>query len=51
MMPWERPELIKDPMTGLYPGQRDPLDIPDFLKRTHGDAQKRKVIPWDAAQS
>jgi hypothetical protein len=28
--PWEakpvRPELVKDPITGLYPGQRDPDD-------------------------
>jgi hypothetical protein len=37
--PWEtkpvpvRPELIKDPVTGLYPGQKDHDDIPGFLKR------------------
>jgi hypothetical protein len=36
--PWEipppvRPELVKDPVTGLYPGQKDHNDIPGFLKR------------------
>ena len=29
-----RPELQKDPVTGLWPGQQHPLDIPDFLRRT-----------------
>jgi len=37
-MPWEtvpvRPELIKDSVTELWPGQNHPLDIPDFLRRT-----------------
>lgn len=41
LMPWEigvvmppvRPELVKNPFTGLYPGQRDADDIPGFLKR------------------
>jgi hypothetical protein len=28
------PELQKDPVTGLWPGQQHPLDIPDFLRRT-----------------
>jgi hypothetical protein len=35
--PWEqppRPELVKDPATGLWPGQKHPEDIPDFLRRT-----------------
>lgn len=32
-LPWVRPELVKDPVTGLYPGQRHPDDIPDFLRR------------------
>lgn len=35
--PWEqcdfRPELVKDPRTGLWPGQRDEYDLPDFLRR------------------
>lgn len=31
--PVERPELVKNPFTGLYPGQRDADDIPGFLKR------------------
>jgi hypothetical protein len=31
--PHPRPELIKDPVTGLYPGQKDHNDIPGFLKR------------------
>jgi hypothetical protein len=31
--PGTRPELIKDPITGLYPGQKDRNDIPGFLKR------------------
>jgi hypothetical protein len=30
-----RPELRKSPLTGLYPGQNHPLDIPDFLRRVH----------------
>jgi hypothetical protein len=29
-----RAELQKDPVTGLWPGQRHPLDVPDFLRRT-----------------
>jgi hypothetical protein len=28
-----RPELVKDPVTGLYPGQADAYDIPGFLRR------------------
>ena len=28
------PELQKDPLTDLWPGQQHPLDIPDFLRRT-----------------
>jgi hypothetical protein len=34
-MPWEPlpPALIKNPLTGLWPGQQHPLDIPDFLRR------------------
>lgn len=34
-LPWatpSRPELTKDPVTGLWPGQAHPMDIPDFLK-------------------
>ncbi len=31
-----RPELQRDPLTGLLPGQRDPLDLPDFLNRAKG---------------
>lgn len=35
--PWEtkpvRPELMKDPVTGLYPGQQHPDDVPGFLRR------------------
>lgn len=27
------PIYVKDPVTGLYPGQRHELDIPDFLRR------------------
>lgn len=30
-MPWARPELIKDPVTGLYPGEHN--GIPGFLRR------------------
>jgi hypothetical protein len=44
-LPWEaptpvpppkppRPDLAKDPVTGLWPGQRTPEDLPDFLRRT-----------------
>jgi hypothetical protein len=29
-----RPDLAKDPVTGLWPGQRTPEDLPDFLRRT-----------------
>lgn len=43
--PWDvpskpavRPELIKDPVTGLYPGQLDADDIPGFLKRAQKEA-------------
>lgn len=25
--------LQRNPVTGLYPGQRDKLDLPDFLRR------------------
>lgn len=35
--PWQtatRPELTKDPVTGLWPGQATPEDLPDFLRRT-----------------
>lgn len=28
-----RPELTKNPFTGLYPGQQHEDDIPGFLKR------------------
>ena len=28
---YSRPELVKDPVTGLYPGERD--GIPGFLRR------------------
>lgn len=28
-----RSQLIKDPVTGLWPGQKHPEDIPDFLTR------------------
>ena len=42
--PWDtkpvRPELIKDPVTGLYPGQLDADDIPGFLKRVRKEAKK-----------
>jgi len=35
--PWiakpARPELTKDPVTGLYPGQKHEHDIPGFLRR------------------
>jgi len=31
--PRSRPELVKNPITGLYPGQRDADDIPGFIKR------------------
>lgn len=33
---WERrnPLLVKNPVTGLWPGQKHPLDIPQFLRRT-----------------
>jgi hypothetical protein len=26
-------KTLADPITGLFPGQKHPLDIPDFLKR------------------
>jgi hypothetical protein len=52
--PWEqpkpvRPELVKDPVTGLYPGQKDHDDTPGFLKRKlqHGqqiDAQEQTPV-------
>jgi hypothetical protein len=29
-----RPELQRDPVTGLWPGQQHTGDIPDFLRRT-----------------
>jgi hypothetical protein len=35
--PWEQPKpprkTLADPITGLFPGQKHPLDIPDFLRR------------------
>lgn len=40
-MPWEKPTptdapldplLIRNPITGLLPGQRDELDLPEFLR-------------------
>jgi hypothetical protein len=41
--PWDvkpvRPELVKDPVTGLYPGQLDADDIPGFLKRVRKEDQ------------
>lgn len=44
-LPWNaptRPELVKDPVTGLWPGQQIKDDIPDFLKRKvlHGTVDK-----------
>ena len=48
--PWEtkpvRPELIKDPVTGLYPGERD--GIPGFLRRTKEGAN---AVVENVAQS
>jgi hypothetical protein len=42
--PWDakpvRPELVKDPVTGLYPGQLDADDIPGFLKRVREGASQ-----------
>jgi hypothetical protein len=41
--PWDakpaRPELVKDPVTGLYPGQLDADDIPGFLRRVRTEDQ------------
>lgn len=43
--PWDvpskpvRPELVKDPVTGLYPGQIDADDIPGFLKRVRTECK------------
>jgi hypothetical protein len=50
--PWEakpvRPELVKDPTTGLYPGQRDPDDIPGFLKRVRMPDGTVRIGPENA---
>jgi hypothetical protein len=39
-VPSVRPELIKDPITGLYPGQMDADDIPGFLRRVREGASQ-----------
>ncbi len=43
-----RPELQRDPLTGLLPGQRDPLDLPDFLNRVKGPqvTAPSSALPW-----
>jgi hypothetical protein len=49
-MPWDvpskplRPELVKDPVTGLYPGQIDADDIPGFLKRVREESSKPEPV-------
>jgi hypothetical protein len=41
VLPWpvaaRNPAFIKDPVTGLWPGQQHPTGIPNFLKRGHPD--------------
>ena len=48
-MPWERdPETVPDAVTGLYPGQRHPLDIPDFIRTFRASLNREASLPKTA---
>lgn len=45
-----RDELLKCPVTGLWPGQQTPYDLPDFLRVNPSDSPQGS-FPWQAPPS